>query len=357
MKKIFYNLATDQYTGPVAALAKFLLFLISLVYLLVIKILSTWQLRRAVRLNCKVISVGNITLGGTGKTTLVEYIAEFLRKEGHKVAILTRGYGRKLSPKAGCSTPYETMGDEPFMLASNLGNIPVIVDSNRIRAAGCAIRDYAVDTVILDDGLQQWRIKKDLEITAIDAQSGLGNRRLIPRGILREPLSALKRTDIFLFTKVNLYPAIEKTKFFLKQINPRAEVFTSLHQPVGFYVLGKKQELFDLSSLKGKSVVLFSGIGDPLSFENLILGLGAKIGQVFRFSDHYHYQQQDLEKIFREAKIKHLDTIITTEKDAARISYLQIKADSLQLLVLRIKLKVNENEETFSSRLLKLYRV
>lgn len=357
MKQYLYNLATDKSNGPLAFFLKILLFLLSLVYLSAVKILSAWQLSRSVRLDCKVISVGNITLGGTGKTTLVEYIAATLKKEGRKIAILTRGYGKQSSAHIACRTAYETMGDEPFMLASNLGNIPVIVDSNRIRGARCAIKDYKVDTVILDDGFQQWKIKKDLEITAIDAGFGFGNCKVLPRGLLREPLSALKRTDIFLFTKVNLNPEIEKTRDLLKKINANAKIFTSIHQPIGFYLLGERKQIFELSSLQGKNAVIFSGIGDPLSFENLLLNLGVRIVTKFSFDDHYHYRQEDLEKIFRAAKEKQADTLVTTEKDAARISYLKIDPGQIRILVLRIELKIKENEEEFGNRLLKLYRL
>ncbi|MDD5596199.1 MAG: tetraacyldisaccharide 4'-kinase, partial [Candidatus Omnitrophica bacterium] len=269
MKNYLYNLATDRSKGLIAGILKFFLFLFSLLYAFAIKILSSWNLRNAVRLNCKVISVGNITLGGTGKTTLVEYIAKILKENGHKVAILTRGYGRNC---------IEKMGDEPSMLAGNLKDVSVLVDSDRIRSAHKAIEDHCVDTVILDDGMQQWKIKKDLEIVTIDSLSLCGNRQLIPRGILREPLSALKRADIFLLTKVNLNPQIEQTKSYLRQINPKAEIFSSLHQPVGFYELAKKEELSDPLALKGKNVTLFSGIGDPDSFENLISSLGINIG-------------------------------------------------------------------------------
>jgi len=356
MKKYLYNLATDRSKGFIAEILKFFLFLLSLIYAFAIKILSSWHLRNAVRLKCKVISVGNITLGGTGKTTLVEYIAKFLKGEGKKIAILTRGYGKKCSRFALHATRYETMGDEPYMLADNLKDVTVLVDSERIRSAHRAIEDNCVDTVILDDGMQQWKIKKDMEIVTIDSLSVFGNGELIPRGILREPLSALKRADIFLLTKVNLNPQIEKIKNYLRQINPRAEIFSSAHQPVGFYELGKKEELLNPFVLKGKNVTLISGIGDPGSFEDLIVSLGINISLNFKFCDHYNYQQEDLEKIMQESKNNNIDTIVTTQKDAVRLAHLGFKNYGLRLMVMRIELKIIENEERFQSRLLKLYR-
>lgn len=146
MLSYIYNLATDNYRGPIAALVKSFLYLLSLVYGLVVRgLIFIYQLA-PYRLNCKVISVGNITLGGTGKTSLVEFIARYLREKGHKVAVLTRGYKRKLMTYDLQLTTCAAMGDEPYMLKMNLKDVPVVVDPDRIRAAKLAIRDYGADT-------------------------------------------------------------------------------------------------------------------------------------------------------------------------------------------------------------------
>ncbi|MDD5595244.1 MAG: tetraacyldisaccharide 4'-kinase, partial [Candidatus Omnitrophica bacterium] len=150
----------------------------------------------------------------------------------------------------------------------------------------------------------------------------------------------------------NLNPQIEQTKSYLRQINPKAEIFSSLHQPIGFYELGKKEELSDPLALKGKNVTLFSGIGDPDSFENLISSLGINIGLNFKFCDHYHYQQEDLDKIVQESRDKNIDTLITTQKDAVRLAHLRFKHYNFRLMVMRIEIKIIENEKGFLSRLL-----
>ncbi|MFH1641168.1 MAG: tetraacyldisaccharide 4'-kinase, partial [Candidatus Omnitrophota bacterium] len=247
--------------------------------------------------------------------------------------------------------------DEPFMLFKNLQDVPILVDANRVQAAKSAIKDHSVDTVILDDGFQQWRIKKDLEILTIDAANPFGNRHLIPRGILREPISSLKRADVFMLTKADLNPDTKDLEDLLTRINPSAAIIESIHSPIGFYDINKTDELLNTDVLNGRNVALISGIADPVSFENLIINLGAKIGFSLRFTDHHYYTERDLGNITRESQKKNIDTIITTEKDAVRLSGLKILGFKLQILVLRIELKITKDEKRFLSRLLKLYSI
>jgi tetraacyldisaccharide 4'-kinase len=354
LREYLYSLATDKKRGFIAGVLKFFLTILSFVYGLLIRILIVFKQHNPVRLSCKFISVGNITLGGTGKTTVVEYIARFLKEKGHKVAILTRGYKRSVKRKAQSEKlQYETMGDEAYMLAEKLSDIPVIVDADRIRAAKRAIQDYSVDTLILDDGFQQWHIKKDLEIVTIDAQNPFGNKRLIPRGILREPLANLRRADIFILTKTNFSPDKETLKLFLKSLNPAARIFESRHEPVSFFDFNHPQESIDLAALRGKSVVLFCGIGDPDSFTALISSLDINISTFFKFPDHYNYTAQDIDHITQTAKEKNVDTIITTEKDMVRVFAVRGTPYTVRFLALRIKLEIKDEQE-FHNRLLGL---
>lgn len=342
-----YNLATDKYRGFFPAVLKSLLFILSLIYGAVVRILIFFSRLFSRKLTVNVISVGNITLGGTGKTALVEYICRFLKTQGKRIVVLTRGYARKP----------EDLGDEPYMLSKKLCDVPVIVDADRARGAKRAVASLGADTVILDDGFQQWKIKKDLEIVAIDATNPFGNRNMIPRGVLREPLSSLKRADVFVLTKVNLSKDAEAISAFLAGLNPRALIAESIHKPQGFYNLFDPNESSDICSLEGKTVTLFSGIGDPASFENLIKILGLKIGLSFRYLDHYDYKEEDFKRIIRDSRDKGIDTIVTTEKDAARIRDKLFPKIDIRFLVLRVALVITKGQEKFRDRLLKLYPV
>jgi len=366
MREYLYNLATDRKRGFLSGIFKVLLFVLSLIYGLIVVILIFINKLKSQRLNVKVISVGNITLGGTGKTSLVEFIARYLKDQGHNVAILSRGYKRKVTrslPRLRSGLPsvaghqvtsIETMGDEAYMLFRNLVDVPVVVEVDRIKAAVRAAKDFSADTVILDDGLQQWKIKKDLEIVTIDATNPLGNRHLLPRGILREPLSGLRRADMFVLTKTNLEPATKEIKDFLNRINPRAVIIESMHQPMGFYNVERPGELYGAEVLKGKTVTLFSGIGGPDAFENLITSLDIKVGLSFRFPDHHNYTEKDLEKIISRSRDKNIDTVITTEKDAVRILGLGVGDRGFSFFYLCIAMAIKD-EKRFYNRLLQLY--
>jgi len=355
MKTILYNLVTDKAKGPVAGLGKALLFILSLAYSLIVRALRGAYRLRPYRLKCRVISVGNITLGGTGKTTVVEFIARYLTQQGHKVAILSRGYKRRsLSSDQGAGT-FRAMGDEPYMLMKNLEGVPVIVDKNRIRGAHRAIREHEVDTVILDDGFEQWKLKKDLEVVAIDATNPFGNRFLLPRGVLREPLSSLAQADIFVVTKTNLNPHLGAIKEALLRINPAAPIIESVHSPMGFYELGSKESMLGPRALNGKTVALVSGIGDPASFETMMKGLGLAIGLCFRFPDHHAYTSTELQNIVQQARSKHIDTLVTTEKDAVRLDALRITQEQMRVVVVRIELQLMNNEKEFIRRLHNVY--
>lgn len=347
-EEYLYNLVTDKTKGPVAGFLRGLLFLLSLIYGLVVVILSFIYKIRRTRLNAKVISVGNITLGGTGKTTLVEYLAAKLSSSGKKIAVLTRGYKRDTAGEGLAG-----MGDEPAMLQKALPQVQVIVDKDRVKTGNRAIRDYRVDTLILDDGMQQWRLFKDLEIVAIDAANPFGNHRMLPAGFLREPLSALKRADIFMLTQVAPEEEISGLIEQLKRINPKALIVESRHEPVSFSNTHNPDEVLSLSSFRGRHTAVFSGIGNPQGFEDCLCSLGINIGLPIRFGDHHDYTQSELDGIAGEALKNKLEAIITTQKDAVKIS--RLENAGLPVFALDIKLNIIKNETEFERRLLSVY--
>ena len=347
-RRYLYNLVSGRIKGPLAVFLRSFLFALSLIYGLAVVILAAFYRIRPVRLGAKVISVGNITLGGTGKTTFVEYLSGWLSLQGKRVAVLSRGYRRNTSKQG-----IQGIGDEPAMLQQKLPSVQVIVDKNRIQAARKAIRQYAADTLILDDGMQQWRIFKDLEVVTIDAGNPFGNCQMLPAGFLREPQNALRRADIFVLTQVGLNQDTSGLTFELKRINTAALIIESRHTPDGFNSVSNPDELFGVDMLRGKSALIFSGIGNPQGFENCISELKINIAKSFRFADHHDYAQADIESIIQEARQMNLDTIITTRKDAVKIRELEIKGAGIWAL--NIKLSITKNEAEFNRRLLKLY--
>jgi len=346
MKEYLYSLATGQKKGPLASFLKAILFLLSVIYGALIRLLTYFSLSKRIKLPLKAVSVGNITLGGTGKTSLVEFIAAVLQERSHKVAILSRGYKKQEG----------NIGDEPSMLQEKLPEVKVIADKDRIHSANEAA-DLGMDTAILDDGFQQWGIIKDLDIVAINALQPFGNFQMIPRGILREPLSALKRADIFIITKSNLVPDTKNIKQELNKVNPCAEIFESTHEPAGFYGIDKKDTLIPAASLVGKSALIFSGIGDPDSFESLVRSQGLDVKLSLRFADHHNYSKGDFDRIIKCAREWNSGTLITTEKDAVRLKALIFcnpPPQGMRILIFKIKLLI-KNEEQFVSRLLRIY--
>lgn len=353
MLKYIYNVAKDEKRGIIAAFLKLILSLLSFIYvfgLILARIGFYLGILRSVRLNCKVISIGNITLGGTGKTPFVRMLAKYLTQKGKKVVILIRGYKRKnFNPEPLTLNP-DVMGDEGYLLAQDSA-VPVLVGRDRIKTAYMAIEKYHPDIIILDDGFQHWRLKRDLDVVLINALNPFGNKRVIPRGILREPLTGLSRADVFVLTKADLGEGVLALGQRLNALKPQALVIEAVHKPVCFYDLeGKKSEL---SSIKDKEVCIFSAIADPASFEKIILNLGAKIKFKFEFGDHHNYIQEDLDKIIKTCKNLNIPCFITTEKDAVKLLSLNLDK-SVHLLILNIELGIIRNEEEFYLRLHRL---
>ena len=315
------------------------LFLIpfSLVYYLIVFLRDFLYERgifKARKLSAKVISVGNITWGGTGKTPLVAFIANALLKEGKRPVILIRGYGN----------------DEKDLLLKSAREAPVITGKDRLKTGQKAIGRHRADSILLDDGFQHRRIKRDLDIVCIDATNPFGNRLVIPAGSMREGLGGLKRADIFLLTKVDLVKdqsVVERLEKKLKRINPDALIARAVYKPGYFYKLSNEQ-LLDFEILKGKKIALVSAIGNPRSFEKTVLKLGLKFKKHFIFRDHYWYKDKDLKKIKDYCDKNNIDMVLTTEKDA-------VKLRTLNFLVLHIELEIIENEQTFYDRLFGIY--
>ena len=291
-------------------------------------------------LGCLVVVVGNLTVGGTGKTPVVEKFARSLANRGRKVAILSRGYKSKKEPllskwwrliSHGEPPPPKVVsdgknllldsihaGDEPYMLARNLPGVLVVVDKNRVKAGQFAIEKFGVDTLLLDDGFQYLRLKGQLNLLLIDRTNPFGNDLLLPRGILREPVKHLKRASYIFLTKSNgrSFRDIEEK---IREHSPTVEIIECAHVPQYLQEVHNEKRL-ELSALQGKRVGAFSAIAVPESFESILIRHGAVVRFHRTFLDHHRFTPRELEDLFRTSKAAGLDMVVTTEKDAVRIS-------------------------------------
>jgi tetraacyldisaccharide 4'-kinase len=290
-------------------------------------------------LGCLVVVVGNLTVGGTGKTPVVEKFAAALRDRGRKVAILSRGYRSKSAPMwkkwwyrlSHTEEPpprivsdgnrvlldSETAGDEPYMLARNLPGVLVIVDKNRVKAGAYAIKKFGCDTLILDDGFQYLPLKGRLNLLLVDKTNPFGNGHLLPRGILREPIKHLKRASYVFLTKSDGERDLELEELIQKH-NPGVDMIECAHRPQYLQRFGS-DERQPLGWLDGKRVGAFSGIAVPESFEKFVRDLGGRIQFTRRFLDHYRFTSEDFVELFTEGIEQKVEFIVTTEKDAVRL--------------------------------------
>jgi tetraacyldisaccharide 4'-kinase len=317
------------------------------------KFLYKIKLVKSKALNAKVISVGNLTTGGTGKTTVVLYLAEQLKEKGKKVAILTRGYKRKNKTFAWLSGEeieeknWEDFGDEPLLLAQKLKTVPVLVQKNRYQSGAFALKNFNSEYLLLDDGFQHWQLKRDLDILVIDCSSDLIQEKIFPLGNLREPISNLKRANLIILNQ-NTPGEVEKTKESIKFLNPKAPIITTIYEVDSVSEWPSGQRL-NLENLKGKKAISFCGIGNPGSFASSLKELDFEVIESIEFSDHYIYSEKDLKKIEKRSIQLEADFAITTEKDEVRLLKIKIK---FPIYILKIKLKIVENIEELEKVLL-----
>ncbi len=279
------------------------------------------------RFNCPVISVGNMTWGGTGKTPLVEYIARFYINCRKTPLILARGYGQ----------------DENKLLAHQLPDAQFGIGEDRVQAAKRVLAARSVDAIILDDGFQHWRIKRDLDVVVMNAINPFGNFSLIPRGILREPSESLKRASIVVLTDVNLTPRkdLENLKVQIRTIAPKMEFVEAYREALYFYRPGSRERI-QVDRLQGERVTSFSGIGTPRSFQMLLNQLGLKTIRNFEFSDHHRFTEAELKEIVSAKESSESEEIITTEKDFFRCEEAMKKI--VKPLVLKVRLHLTTGE-------------
>ena len=315
------------------------------------------------RLPCPVISVGNIVAGGTGKTPTAIWIAKHLQAQGYRVGILLRGYHRQsrtamtvVSDGNQICGSIEESGDEAIMIARTVPGCIVIVSKDRY-AAGCAAIQMWGESpgiLILDDGFQHRRLKRDLDIITVDSTKPFGTGTLLPAGTLREPRSALKRADIVLLTRTQRQdPTFQRTKrsapksSVLEGIVDEQKIYESRHRPTTLFELESKH-LAPLDRLRGQCVLAVCGIGAPGAFAETLRQHDAQQVTLLAFPDHHHYCSEDFRQIRTRADEIGADLIVTTEKDAQQMTGFE----GLQFFVLAVTLEITKNQMGFSERLM-----
>lgn len=282
------------------------------------------------RLPCPVICIGNITVGGTGKTTTVRWVANLLGTWGLRPAVLCYGYqpGKRRSSRdvtvvsgpEGLRAPLELSGDEPRLLAEALPGVPVLVGKRRVLSGLRACEEFQPDVLVLDDGFQYWRLFKDLEIVLIDAENPFGYERLLPNGMLREPLSGLRRGHVAILTHAASVPPshLRSTRGKLARLNPDMLVAEARHSPAGLRSAATGADVPADALREGRWLAL-SSLGHPGSFERTLRELGAGAVVPARFPDHHAYTEGEIRALRARAGDEGLCGIVTTEKDSVKI--------------------------------------
>jgi tetraacyldisaccharide 4'-kinase len=277
---------------------------------------------------------------------MVISLARTLQKLGRRPAVVSRGYGRKDESEFVVVSDGTTVladaaigGDEPVLLGSCLPNVPVVVGSDRSQAAKAALSRFPADTVILDDGFQHIRLRRTLDIVLIDAMDPFGNEKLFPAGILREPLSALKRAHAVVLTRAGAAGQVQELETRIAAITA-APVFTSSPQPVGLAQTATREEM-PLSALKGMRILAFSGIARPDQFFAMLAGLGADVAETITYPDHHAFTPSNLADVYTRSADRRVHMIVTTEKDAVRLKPFASEG----VWALRIETVIAEQEE------------
>ena len=371
LEQYFIEIIQEKRRSSLDRITYGFLFLISRFYRRAVQFRLWLYENRVIRnhsIGCLVVSIGNLSCGGTGKTPVVEIFAKTLSRKGRRVAVLSRGYRsrdrsfvdklrRKFSSRHRVVPPRVvsdgknlllnslSAGDEPYMLATNLKDVVVLVDKDRVKSGLYAIEEYHTDTLILDDGFQYLGLRPHLNILLVDSTSPFGNHHVLPRGLLREPVKNIRRADYIFLTKSDGSPRLRHLKDFLRRHNRRAEIIECCHRPKYLEDVFDRGVRFPLEMLKGLKIASLSAIANPASFNAFLTQNGGRIVLERHFADHHRYSQQEMIDFVNSAKAAGAEYILTTEKDAVRMPRLDRR--DLPFLFLRIEIDILSGQENF----------
>lgn len=301
-------------------------------------------LKKTTRVAAPVISVGNLTAGGTGKTPTVAYLAKWFREREYRIAILSRGYG------AGP----DGRNDEAKELEAILPDVPHLQSPDRVSIANVAIEELEMQALILDDGFQHRKIARDLEIVLLDAREPFGFGHLLPRGLLREPPRSLKRADIVIATRADQVDAqkLATIRSKVQRYNPKAAWLESVHYPTR--LRNAEGETEDIGWLRGKTVTVVCSIGNPAAFLDTVQSTGAATSAKIIFPDHHLFHSGDMQEIATKATAASCDAILCTGKDLAKIDVPQL--NGIPIWSIDIELRISNGEEALTDHLEEIAR-
>ena len=326
--------------------------------------LYKWGILKQEKLNCCVISIGNITVGGTGKTPTAQELAIRIKQMGYRVVILNRGYRSHWNHNIGVVSNGEKIfmtafeaGDEAYLMAKTLPGIPVIIGKNRAVTGKYAVEKMHAEVIIMDDGYQHWQLKRNLDVVLVDTLNMFGNGCVLPRGVLREPLENLERGNLFILTKTDQSSKLSQMQLrkIIATYNNTAPIVESVHNPKNFVEIaewykGISSNVMDLEELRGKDVMVFSAIGNPSSFEQTLCSIGVNILEAVRYPDHHDYGMLEMQYISERARSLNAVAMVATSKDAVKIPTEFIYSDrEIPLYILNMNIHFTENREKCES--------
>jgi tetraacyldisaccharide 4'-kinase len=346
MKDFLYAIATDQKQGIGVSMLKVVLALMSILYSGLLALRNAaykMKLLKSQQLSRPVISVGNITLGGVGKTPLVENIVQMIQTLNKRPAILMRGY----MPRGSA----QIASDEARMLEERLPKIPVLVGSNRVESAKNVLSQRPVDIFILDDGYQHLKLKRDCNVLVIDTTNPFGNRWLIPRGILREHLSSIQRADLIVLSKADLGRAhLESIKTEIRK-HSSAPILETIHTPHHWVNL-KTQEVLNTSHKFSTKAVVLSALGNPHAYEMMLKRMGVEVVKAFRFLDHHSYTSADIHEVNTFCHRENIKYVLTTHKDSVKLkTLLPLFHEEIEVFYLDIQIGYLQGKEILVERI------